>query len=651
MVEIPLKTGPQSPTSRAALVLVAAVALAAGLYGRFKGIGLWPLGVDEFYISRSIDNVLRSGLPRFTCGGYYTRGVLFQYTVAGLRHFGATPEFAGRMVAGLSSLALLPAAYLIAKRVAGSLAGWLTVIMLCLSIWEIEMARFGRMYAPFQAVFGWYVVFFLRYTTTRRAVDLGWMIALSVLGVLTWEGGALLGVATLLAIVLTHQQGRLRASDWPRLVVSLAALGLLFLATRDLRGFADAPSSEPADAVQGGGHLQVLLDWFEPLRQHPLALLGLLVPLAIAVRAVPWLWAERRRWMASVGLCAALAAAAVHLFSACLGVLVLLLATRLIDARQLAARPARAYAASLLGFLVFWLAFEHWVGGAPPTAMLHALFGFPDVFDQVVRPWGRTLPILSVGLSLGVGYWCYRTFATHGEKPDAPAALLSLVLALMLAVGAIATERVETRYTFFLYPLLLVLAVAAILTYARRQAWLPLCVTAALPLVCFAGTEDFQPRHLARIDSPQVNFRLGMSAVRAAHYYPRNDMRAVADWLAAHRVSGDAVVSGIPSLDQYYPGFDYFYLDDDDPRYDAYVCSDGKSERWTNHSIVYTSHSLKAVVQSHRRVLATVYPDTAEHLRAVAPAEGWVVKTLWTDEHGGNDVLLIVAAPGTPDAP
>ena len=189
---------------RTLLMLVGAVAVLAGLYGRFKGIGTWPLGVDEFYISRSIDNVLRSGLPAFSCGGYYTRGLIFQYVVASLRWLGWSPEFAGRLVAGISSLAVLPAAYLLGRRLDGPLAGWLAVIILCVSIWEIEMARFARMYAPFQAVFAWYVVNYLRYTVDKHAPALRSMILLSVLGVLTWEGGALLGLASIFAVFLAH---------------------------------------------------------------------------------------------------------------------------------------------------------------------------------------------------------------------------------------------------------------------------------------------------------------------------------------------------------------------------------------------------------------------------------------------------------------
>ncbi len=85
------------------LLILVPAAMLVGLYGRFKGIGSWPLGVDEFYTSRSVDHVLLTGWPRFPCGGYYTRGVLFQYLVAGLRLSGLSPEFAGRFLCAHSA--------------------------------------------------------------------------------------------------------------------------------------------------------------------------------------------------------------------------------------------------------------------------------------------------------------------------------------------------------------------------------------------------------------------------------------------------------------------------------------------------------------------------------------------------------------------
>src|ERR1700722_13700446 len=238
-----------------ALGMVTAAALVAGIYGRFKGIATAPLGVDEFYMSRSIDFLMRTGLPHFPCGGYYTRGVLYQYLVALLRWDGLSAEFSGRLVTALSSLLLLPAAYLLGRRIHGRTVGLLVVTVLAVSIWEIEMARFGRMYAPFQAVFAWYLVFFLRYTLDRNRRALGAMVALSVLGVLTWEGGVFIGLINLLPPFIQHKNGRLRRADWLYLAGMSALLILLILATRDLRGFATAPLevAGPGDA-EGAVH-------------------------------------------------------------------------------------------------------------------------------------------------------------------------------------------------------------------------------------------------------------------------------------------------------------------------------------------------------------------------------------------------------------
>jgi hypothetical protein len=209
-----------------------------------------------------------------------------------------------------------------------------------------------------------------------------------------------------------------------------------------------------------------------------------------------------------------------------------------------------------------------------------------------------------------------------------------------------ATDRIETRYTFFLYPLLIVLSVAAILSMLRRlnaARPIPLLVAAALPLACFGATEDFQPRHVAQIDSAKINFRLDVSPAVAAHYYPRSDMRSVGEWLAANTRPGDVVITGIPNLDQYYSRFDYFYLDRDDARYDTYVCRDGHTDRWTNHPLLYTDDALAPIVASGRRVYASLYPYAEKSLQADARARGWSVTRVWTSDRDGSDVLLIAA--------
>jgi len=121
------------------------VSLAAGIYFRFVAIGEWPLATDEYFVYRSIAFILDSGLPEFPCGGFYTRGLIYQYVTAPLLSFGLAPEVALRTITALSSLILLPAAYLLSVRLGGRRIAYAVLIVLCLSAWEVEMARFGRM--------------------------------------------------------------------------------------------------------------------------------------------------------------------------------------------------------------------------------------------------------------------------------------------------------------------------------------------------------------------------------------------------------------------------------------------------------------------------------------------------------------------------
>ncbi len=648
------------PAVAAIMFLLGAMALLAGVYGRFKGIGTWPLGADEFYISRSIDNVLRSGLPAFPCGGYYTRGLAYQYVVAGLRLGGMSPEFAGRFVAGLCSLALLPAAFLLGKRLQGPLAGYLLVIVLCLSVWEIEMARFARMYAPFQTLFAWYLVAYLRFTIDKRAAGLAWMAILSVFGVLIWEGGVLLGVANLFAIVAANNAEKLKLKDWRRLGLLCVLLALLYLATRDLRGFAEPPAAGgPGD--EPTSPLREFFQWFAPLIQHPALSVGLLLPLSCAVPVARWLAGFQRRGLLFWGLCSVLIAAAVHSFLIVAGLVLLMLLMRLLEPQELSWRRARYFWLMLAAWLLLWgvlaassLGFTgHAVPGVTPQAgdfeAIWFLWGYPNVLDHVVRPWLRTAPFLSLGIVAAIVYLCRRAIAGDRGGSDPVAVLLSLTVVLVLVVGASPTDRIETRYTFFLYPLLALFAICAILPAMQereRMRRLPILFPLAVPLLCFALSEDFQPRHILEVDSARTNFRVGMPRHRAEHYYPRNDVRGAAEWLDAHVQPGDAVITGIPSLDQYYAHIDYSFLDVGDARYETYVCSDGKTERWTNRPVIYTLAALVPVVAAKHRVFATVFAVAEQSIMGYAATAGWSVTRVWTADSGTADVLLITAASG-----
>src|SRR6267154_2719421 len=96
---------------------VAALALLLGVYSRLKGLGAASIDADEYYIIRSVENILRTGLPQYQCGGYYPRGLAYQYLVALFSLTGLSIDTAARLVAALCGLLCLPPVFLLARRV------------------------------------------------------------------------------------------------------------------------------------------------------------------------------------------------------------------------------------------------------------------------------------------------------------------------------------------------------------------------------------------------------------------------------------------------------------------------------------------------------------------------------------------------------
>jgi hypothetical protein len=207
-------------------------------------------------------------------------------------------------------------------------------------------------------------------------------------------------------------------------------------------------------------------------------------------------------------------------------------------------------------------------------------------------------------------------------------ALIAVLIVMLLAVGAHGSGRIETRYTFFLYPIVVVLCLRAVQVFAHD--WFPLArksgiVAIGTSLLLFSCSEDFQLRHIARIDSRQVNFRVGMGAEQSNHYYPRADYRFVGTWLEQQRRPGDTVILGIPTIDQYYHGGDLFFLQDQDPRFEVYACAAGDRERWTNLPLLHGMEALESRVAVGARLWLLMYIDQAEELVRDGQRRGWTI--------------------------
>jgi hypothetical protein len=216
---------------------------------------------------------------------------------------------------------------------------------------------------------------------------------------------------------------------------------------------------------------------------------------------------------------------------------------------------------------------------------------------------------------------------------------------MLMLVSVTDAPRFETRYSLFIYPLLLVIGITVLVRWAEQIGWrLPgtSLFGAVAVLGWFASTEDFQPRHLLRIDSAEVNFRRHMSSARASHYYNRSDIRGTAEWLEAHATGpADLVISGpgVTALDWYYPALHLVYVDPSDRRLFAWSCKRGTVERWSNLPLVHTMTDLEAQISAHPRTFIAVAAKRVDVL--LADLQRFNPRIVWTNDYGLDVVVMI----------
>jgi len=193
------------------------IAVFVGFYFRLKGLGKWPFALDEYYIIRSVQNIFKYGLPQFDAGGYYSRGVLYQYLIAALWSAGLKAEFASRIIPVFTNLLAFPALYMLGKKVSGKTLSLILLIYFSFSLWEIEFARFARMYSPFQAIFVWYLYNFYLLLFENKKSAYNWMLALSFVSIFVYEASIFLVIMNFLPLLWDFENKKFSIGNLTRI--------------------------------------------------------------------------------------------------------------------------------------------------------------------------------------------------------------------------------------------------------------------------------------------------------------------------------------------------------------------------------------------------------------------------------------------------
>jgi hypothetical protein len=347
------------------------------------------------------------------------------------------------------------------------------------------------------------------------------------------------------------------------------------------------------------------------LPAYPAWLAGALAILCISLAAVAKLARasasprERLAWAALVAL------SLLNLFGCIMIGLMLALLLGWIDIRRASRRCFFIAIVPIAANFVFWLAYALFTNGwhrlfpgfgpgGELSKLAVVLFKYPNIFDSILYPWLGAVPKLTVTLgALAALAAVWAILARDGERLSSLRLTLIVCLLMAAMVGVVNTKFARTRYTFFLLPVLYLVAVTAIYTLfvrpirnrPRRGMVLGLAMLALVGL-----TEDFGWAHMMHIDSMAWNYRLPLGKALTEHYYPRRDYRTPAEFVNRRARPKDVIIITSSSIAYYLKRTDYVYRNFRNSEFAAFACDHGQRERWTGARLLYRKQDLFNVI-------------------------------------------------------
>ncbi len=609
--------------------LVITIVVSLGIYIRFKGLGTWPLALDEYYLVKSSENILKYGLPQFPNGGYYFRGVLLQYLIAPLLSIGISAEFAGRFFSLISNLLALPAIFLIAKKVSNNLLATTVVIIFSLSIWEIEFARFARMYAPFQAIFMWYIYFALLDIKNHNFKNYKWMLLLSIISIFVYEGSIFLAVFNFVPFILNRKiKLNFLSGAFVVFIVSV------FVNEFDFRSFNIAPIFPPelSETIKNSISQPpikipkvLLLYAFDNVLSLIFTIIIISLTTFLVVKIIKLL--PNKNFWSVLSIVALAVFALLNQFGFFIFTLLIFSFWNLLDISLSDKKVI------LLIFSIFIINFIYWFGfgllsnnwyelfndfssystWGITKRLLIGFFNYPDNFYSLVN-YTKTLPLLTIFAVLSLVSLVPFLLKSKNEPKSEIKFLFGTVIFLSLLATIPTLLYRETRYTFFLVPLLVILVSYSIYfvlnKFLKNELYRNITFIAIIFAV-FIFSRDFNLYHLLNIDSQEVNYRMiYKSNLIKRHLYRRWDIKTPTDYVKQNLHDGDIIMINENSHEQYLPRVDYFSFDYRHKAFVSFSVERGTKERWSNAKLIYTNKDLINFIENRKSTIWFItYPE------------------------------------------
>lgn len=590
-----------------------------GMYFRLKGLGKWPVAVDEYYIIKSVESILSTGLPEFSTGGYYERGLIYQYFTALLIMTGMEVEFSSRLIPVISNVLTLIPLYFLARKLGNNTVLVIILAVFTFSLWEIEFARFARMYSPFQLLFVTYLYCLYQYTIGSKQKYLKWLFILSGLGIFIFEGSIFLALLNFIAVTWNNQNRTLELKSlwhyqnglYPLIISVIIVITTYYLTTFNFREIGQQNLYPEVYKQLQTGSVSTFRIPSVLLFNIESDIWGLLtlIPIGIILLSMYRLVKKEEITVTNKIMIALLLLLCLfNLFGLMLAMLIIFLLLNWIKRTEYSSTARIVLPVSIV-LALYWSAYSVISGAyniftsstahqSLPGSFIITWKGFlnyPYYYETFVL-FRNTLPNLTILIVLLMSTGLLNTlFSRRNDLYLSQRFLYFILIFLLTAIGALNLLYFDTRYFLFLYPLVIVLCFSSL--YSITEAYLIRPQTKKAVLIISTTfilflSEDFNLKTLYKIDSREINFRYKMSLAQKVHYYPRWDTRTPAELVNRLASPEDYIISNEQVNEQYLRKLDYLYIDYRSESLAGVSVDEGKRERWTGAKLIYDNKFL-----------------------------------------------------------
>ncbi|MDX2505582.1 MAG: hypothetical protein QNL62_14045 [Gammaproteobacteria bacterium] len=581
-------------------------AIIAGVYLRLKGLDKAPFTIDEYYIAASVQNILERGVPEFGCGGYYTRGLFYQYILAPLFACGSNDELYARLVTVASNLLTAPALYLLAKQISGKTVAYAAIALFFLSVWEIEFSRFARMYSPFQMIFIWYLYFLHKWALLNSEKAKKWCYSLSLLSIFVYEGGVFLILLNFLPPFINHKHFRKSS-----IAISAAILAIAYTyLTTNFRFPGSETITHTTDSFLILPPIMASTLRFGSLWFILYLILSFII-IFTGIKLITKLHTDQNE--ASVVYKAILIAslsifALLNAYTLIACTVILSLTLNWVTLKDIINRKYLPVLFSILLMLGFWIAYglftDNWINAIDPEKqasvkqLFIALFKYPDIFGKVIHAFFQTMPLFTISSALILSIGAIDVAYSNKEKRESFFFLLTALIILIILVSMLRQPYISTRYFFFLYPIIILLVSLSIYNLLNRFIPSFQSIIIVPTILYMALSEDYLLHHYTNIDSDEITYRMSYNEEMTNHLYARWDYRSPAKFINDNSSSDDIIITATYAAPYYLDRLDYFYHDHGRDNLSNSIGCNGKKSLWTNAELITLPDELLSIINS-----------------------------------------------------